>query len=419
MKSNFSYKVSQIFIFLLALISFFPVFRWTQNYNIIWFITAIGWLVSTLIDSPSFLLKLSKYNFYLYIFFIYVILISYINNEIAIGNRFIDIFQVFIFYLAYEKNRLIGKSINTRKIVLLLAPFIILTSVFSIYYLNISGDYARNIVYEQRRMIGGYSFTYFSVFINIFLLYLYRKNVFKTYIGFLIIALIIVMSTNILMANYTTAALLLFLAMIGRLFFTYSRLRSKILGVLFLLIILFVSSQFLVFVLDFLYELDPMSLNSSRLMEFRDLISGNSIGHSIEERFIKFSGSIEHFFKNPITGSIFVGLDRNVDMFDLFGQHSQVLDTFALFGIFIGILQLYILFKPFHIYLKDANIYLSSFAEVVVLLFFIQVTINNITPSIGFAVYFIFPTTFNYIKFSNRKFIVGKMLKRDPNEEVK
>ena len=106
-------------------------------------------------------------------------------------------------------------------------------------------------------------------------------------------------------------------------------------------------------------------------------------------------------------------------MFDLFGQHSQVLDTFALFGIFIGILQLYILFKPFHIYLKDANIYLSSFAEVVVLLFFIQVTINNITPSIGFAVYFIFPTTFNYIKFSNRKFIVGKMLKRDPNEEVK
>jgi uncharacterized membrane protein YkgB len=73
------------------------------------------------------------------------------------------------------------------------------------------------------------------------------------------------------------------------------------------------------------------------------------------------------------------------------------LDTFALYGAGIGVLQLYIYLQPFISRLRVARGYISGFPLLMMVIFLVMVTFDNATPSIGFAAFFIFPTAFDWL----------------------
>jgi hypothetical protein len=80
------------------------------------------------------------------------------------------------------------------------------------------------------------------------------------------------------------------------------------------------------------------------------------------------------------------------------GQHSHILDAFAFLGVFVGILNIIVIFKPFHISLSDNNLISVKYSCMAVL--FMVLFFNNGTPSIAFCSTIIYP----YFVNSNIKF---------------
>ena len=79
------------------------------------------------------------------------------------------------------------------------------------------------------------------------------------------------------------------------------------------------------------------------------------------------------------------------------GNHSHLLDTFAIYGLGFGILQVYIYIIPLLTRINKINGYYESQAILICIVFFMFFTLNVMTPSVGFAVYFIYPTTWDWI----------------------
>jgi hypothetical protein len=111
--------------------------------------------------------------------------------------------------------------------------------------------------------------------------------------------------------------------------------------------------------------------------------------------------SISTFLEHPIGGYLFNVNDRSVFDLSKIGQHSHVLDTFAFFGFFIGIFMCVFMFYPFFIRLKKQEYKLKIFTIIVGFAFFILITANNLTPTMGYAAFFVFPTVFDVLKKTN------------------
>ena len=99
--------------------------------------------------------------------------------------------------------------------------------------------------------------------------------------------------------------------------------------------------------------------------------------------------SIQAIYRNPISGIITKPILHVGNYLQGFGQHSQFLDTTAIFGIIIGILYIYSILYPLYSVIdlkkQQLSLQLSIFFSVIILF-----TMNNVTPSIGFAIFFIY-----------------------------
>ncbi len=96
------------------------------------------------------------------------------------------------------------------------------------------------------------------------------------------------------------------------------------------------------------------------------------------------------FLHNPISGIIVNSIQFGGNYLIGFGQHSYFMDTLALYGMFIGIVNIYIVLQPFFIQMKKNNVLyglnLSMIISTLMLL-----GMNNTTTSIGFAIFFLYP----------------------------
>jgi len=139
------------------------------------------------------------------------------------------------------------------------------------------------------------------------------------------------------------------------------------------------------------------SLNASRLMEIRFLIESNIIGESIAERLKSFTYSYNAFINYPIFGSLTASVDDIYNYVEKYGNHSTLLDTFAFYGVGIGLLITFIYFKPILDRIKAGQQDTLELSVLIGILLLIIISINLITASIGFAVFFIFPTVYDFI----------------------
>ncbi len=136
-------------------------------------------------------------------------------------------------------------------------------------------------------------------------------------------------------------------------------------------------------------------LNAQRLQEVKLLLELGVVDLSLEARMHAFKHSIVSALAFPNFGLILTSNDRNILL--SLGQHSFFLDTFALYGIWVGCLQAFVFLTPLVRLLSDktkANLTLSFSMLVLSLFFFI---VNNVTPSIGFAIFFVYPVLNYYL----------------------
>ena len=101
--------------------------------------------------------------------------------------------------------------------------------------------------------------------------------------------------------------------------------------------------------------------------------------------------SIEALFAHPFFGLIgSSALGTSGEYLTGFGQHSYIFDTFALYGIVIGIINFFAILKPFK---KDGR-FLKHNASLSIAMAIFTVSIylfNNATASIGIVICIIYP----------------------------
>jgi len=168
-----------------------------------------------------------------------------------------------------------------------------------------------------------------------------------------------------------------------------------IIGIIALTIII---QTFMINLIDFLINISLGTSNTSRLIEIKNFVITSQMGDLIRTRVDTWVESLVAFSNYPILGVIQNKLYYSGGWLIGFGQHSQFLDTFALFGFGIGLLQIYIFTQPIFIRVKGRDGVYFGMSLLLLLLLIILFTLNNATPSIGFALFFIFPTVYDRLE---------------------
>ena len=397
-------------IFSLGLFSFFPFIRAISFFNLLWLVLLMILVVSIFLTSKrSRILKPDRLTFFIVLYIIYTVGVSFLSGNLSIANRFIELSQIPIFYIAFEHNRKLGRNMNNFRIIKLLSPFIILTCILTLNEYRITPYISRMIktgATEGKEImasgVGGYEFIYFIVFLFSVLIFTFRsidvgKHLKKSKLIMLLLTLLF--SYTIVLSGYSTALLLILSAILFRAFGKSINL-NKVFKIVSSIIVLFVLFLICInYFIDNILVLFENNLNYNKILEIISFFNSDTLGVSSEARLNVYQQSISIFINNPFFGIILdpIAVNSSGELIG-FGQHSEIFDNFALFGLFIGLLNIYILMKPIIDRIKIVKKKYSGLGLLVLINFVTLSLFNNITPSIGFAVLFIYPTISEIIK---------------------
>ncbi|WP_156490488.1 hypothetical protein [Oleiphilus sp. HI0086] len=323
------------------------------------------------------------------------------------ANRYLEYFQLIVFLWGFEfySANFDNKRVN-EKILALLSPFVLITSINTIHmYItnpNISRTAKKDTAEGLAQMsqgIAGYDFVYFIVFIFAGLMYLSFSFDRKLLVKITLLALAALLFVNIVLSNFMIAMLLSLMVLFCR-FFVYKTNKIWLLGYLTLFIIMVPAFSLLFDVLfDALIELNKGSLNEKRLLEIKLILSSGIVEASLGARLHAFELSLQAFANFPLTGIVINSIKNTSGVVTGFGQHSFLLDSFALFGGIVGSVSVYVFLAPVvQMFRERRDINYSSFPFLVCFMVLILFTVNNVTPSVGAAVFFIIPSIFSYMK---------------------
>jgi len=408
-KLGLFYLASLLIIYCLAIMSIFPPIRALSFFNYIWPLLMTVWLLTSFLSSPAYFLKPSRHQLVGYIFFAYVIIIPHVSGNGFIGNRFLELFQILIFYWAYDINMKRGRQKYNERITLFLVPIVIVICVNTILKLS-SSLYASRLAKKDTMTgielmsqgVGGYEFIYFLVFVSASILYLIldKKTNLKAATKGGIGALLILSLVTIVLSNFMLAFLLIIIMLLIRIFLPYLAIKLVIFNFFTLMIVVF----FLPTIINFIISVSDQPMNIQRLIELREFISHGVIGLSSGARLEAFQESVYGIFNNPLTGSVFTIMRSGTGDYSGFGQHSFLLDMFSIFGVIIGVIGLYVLFQPLIKLLNRSSMRKKiSLPFLMLMLSGIFFLVNNLSPSIGFAIYFVYPTIYNFMLDKYRK----------------
>lgn len=423
-QNPFRQKVFTLVVYYLAVASFFPPIKAFRYYNLSCFIAMFACGIYILMLYPVPFKKEEIHKHMILFFIIYTFWIPYIFGNVIIGHRYMLNGEVIFFYLIYQYNHSYGYDNSSKLIIKLSLPFIVYASIKTLFrlisepYLSRSikshGEYSTMVSLQG---VGGYDLIYFLVFIIIFLLFVLLNNGnFKisiwSQVG--INLLLFLFITTVIYSNYFTALVIIVVS-----FFTLVILKKRSIfrKTLLTIVGIFTLSQgkwIFTNITNFLISVLGRGRTAERLISLQVNIFGSGGGENLlQDRTGTLNSSWNALLQNPVSGLVTNKILYQGDYLVGFGQHSQVLDTFALYGVFIGLLYIYILMQPF-IRRMGRNSTLSSLNFAILASTLIVFVMNNNTLSIGYGVFFIYPVLYDYL-FERLKLNVDQAEKTSEN----
>lgn len=407
MKKNNILNIIFILFLSIQLVSFIKSFNFS-NYLCFFFIGL--WIIFSAIANKDYYIKNKKIIFLIFLNLIYTFTFPLIFENYVISNRYLNVFSLFFYYIVYDYNKVYKNKMSKRELMFIfclgLSTFIktfiaLQQNGYVSRAIKSSGEISMSLL---RQNIGGYEFIYF---IHFFLLLLFFYFLFENKKNRKIILLLLFLLSFylIILSNYLTA-LLLDIVIIGGLIFSYI---SKKTGIIFktvlfialLMAVIFYKTIF-VSVIDLGIKLIGDNYNASRLEQLKDQIIYDENTDVYFDRKESIKLNISQTLKYPITGIVINKLEiNNSGYLTEFGQHSFITDTFALYGIFIGIIEVYLIIYPFLEYIRNypqLKLFILCFAlDIILILFF-----NNIDTLLGFGAYYLLPLLIEKINSKER-----------------
>lgn len=420
-KNTLYYGIINIMMYIvsvfLAVNSIFPPMKAIPGITLITFIFMFVWIFLAFTKNPFFFIKMPFHRLLTFVFILYTVLVPYLLGNDTIGNRYLAISQIFLFYIIYVFYRDHGKQKYNIGIIKWVIPFLIYSAVKTVLALCSNPFISRSIKshgeYSLRvssQGIGGYELIYFLTLfciIQFYISFIHKEKTISKKMHILNLMMLALFSTVIVLSNYFTALVICVTSIILLLFIKFTNgtnILKRLAGIYLIILIIIYIKRISIFVV----RIAITTLNPGKTLDritaiYQKLQFGSDVA-LLDSRILTLHKSLDALSNNPVLGLISKKIEFDTDGYLVgFGQHSQILDTFALFGIFIGIAQIYILCQPYFIRIKNSGI--KDLPIVLMIAMMTLFFMNNVTASIGLVLFLIFPTIHDELEL--RKNISG------------
>lgn len=406
-KNSFIDTLMDFSTFMLISSMFIPQLRILSIYSLIWLGASLLWIFLFFLGKKKYFVK-SNFVCLIVFYALLTIVIPVIVDLSVIRNRYIELSIIPLVYWIYDYNaRCRGIKSNLR-ILFLVTPLILYTSIRTLLELfrnpwavrSIKSEGFESILLLSNGVLG-YPLIYSILIIIIALLplLLYRKKLNLNFkMNVFLILIFTLGAALVVMSNYFTALVVLLISII-----LIIVLNKKELVLIFLIpiVLIYIIGGNMIngAIVSTLIEMTPQGgKTNDRLKEIKMKLEGKGEMENVDSRSNVTELTYQTILEYPITGYVLGNPNRHFNM-NRIGQHSYILDTFAFFGFFVGLFSIYIMINPFYLrWRRQAHYLLKIYALVVGVAFITLILANNLTPSMGFAAFFVFPTIYDYIK---------------------
>lgn len=371
-------KLEVLILTILGCANSLPYFLSTNYHRIIYFVSYGLILYVTTLKNFN-VRKINNKTFIRYFIFLWMLLVPYIVGFGVYSNRYLYLSGLLIYPLIYKKTN-INVIRSTIKCLIIISCIVSIQTLIALQKNPYASRMADTIYNLQVHGVGSYTFIYsislgsviiFSILVN---RPVRKKNI-------LLIMIMCLYIITIIKSHFLTAILIVIL---GNIMAILVKPRRKI-YILFISGILIIIYSVLPLIFRFfLYDY----IGENGRLSFLFVDSNSSIFYSIFNEFVAdrlptLIKTFETIKKYPLTGII---LQSNSYEDIVYGQHSTILDTIALWGIPVGCIYIGLIFIPFWNYLKKKKI---KYVLPLMSSFFVLAVFNNIECSIAFVFIFI------------------------------
>ena len=296
--------------------------------------------ISIIIIIIKYFKLINKNILFLTLFFtIYTLIVNTIASDSDFLLRHLQLY-IFLILIIISSIILKFNTLKKQQLLMIILSFNIIALTGTYFGLLVDSHAARSLaksgdgaVALTESGVGGYGIVYMNAVIYPILLFIIKTTKDK-WIKFLVWINLVLAIMVILKANYLIA-IILSIFQFFYLYFFYKKIINKV-----LLILIFTIGSFFVFNnINIIEKLSyPLVEGTSLRYKHKDIfdkLKGKSSEIStINDRSERYERSLRHYFFNPLIGTL---------SFDNLGKHSNILDIFAQFGIFIGIAFVFLL----------------------------------------------------------------------------
>ncbi|MBE5039338.1 hypothetical protein [Ructibacterium gallinarum] len=366
------------------------------------------WFFYSFLEDRNFFLNGSWKVTGAILFVLYSILIPYMLGAGIFGNRYADLTLIPMAPLIYHYYKVHNRLYVLNNVLIVVVVLLIITTFITQMALIEQPYISRNIKSGEesydtlRQGIGGYSLIYTLVPCSIILTYVFLRER-KWLKKILVAAGLCIIVPTIILSNYMTALIATFLGcvltvVLEKTVDNKNKAFAVLMGLVFVSIFLFWGKDILNYIIDFILQIAPSGRTAERLLEFQGSILEGIQEEMQSDRLPTLLSSVETFFAHPLMGII--AADEQ-EWFS-FGQHSHVIDTFAIFGILGGIFNLTILVLPY----REKGKWIRYGRSLTIPIFLSMCIIygqNNATDSIALVYGVFYPYIRDYYQKKNQR----------------
>lgn len=395
---------SLILLFVFAILCFPPLTAALHSAYVCLFCVML-WFALSFINDPQYYIDTKPFVLLSIVFYALTVIIPLICGYKIITNRYTSMSLVPLGFVIYDYYKQHGYTDYLRKIFLAVSALAAVTAIttykklldsqYIVRSIKSTGEYSEILAKDG---IGGYSFIYAVTAAAPIFLYIFLKSK-KKPVRITALAAYAFSLLFIMKSNYMTAFLSVIIssAVFVEGYLLSKKKRGFILPAVFIIVSIAFVARFNS-ISGILEGILPNRISSVVFNPYSD-----SLVHSITEEFVNdrlpsYITSIKSFCQNPLLGILGSGrLDVSGKNLYGFGQHSHIFDTFALYGLIIGLLGIIVLVQPFR---KNGRWVAEDryfTAAIAVNMLFIYV-FNNVTDSIAVIFTILFPLVRDYFE---------------------
>lgn len=420
-RSSFLDICTLMLLFVLMLVSVYPKLTATGGTTVLSLLIEVLLVGIAVLQNVKVFTKLIINNAMGIFFMIYTFFMPYLFGNSVISHRYSAMFMLVLGVILFEFYSATNRLIIVRRAIVLSLPFLAVTFVRTFRIAMTDPSVIRSIKYNTDTAelladgIGGYEFIYMLSLIAafFFICFLKEKKIHKKLLFLAGTALVFAL---LILANYMTAFLLavisVFLAVVISGCEDIKKEKSAksvvyMITIIILLSVLLINQRALVDLFSYITHDDG---RLQKVFNTDKSVFAAVKDEFIADRYYTLKSSWNAFLEHPIMGLISEQLFIAGEKLKGFGQHSYVLDTFALYGGFIGLIGTIQLFKPYSRYKEYKKN--ATFRYVLCIHFVLLAFLNNLNFSTIFLSTVVLPCMVDY-------FTEKKEKKENKNEKEK